>query len=151
MKIGEKSKDNNTKFIAGSSYRNKIWQKSPEHLIVTAEVFTAAENPWINEDLFGNRLATVLEPGSDVTIKIKTSQRSLLEEHTVEIPDDYLSVFKWHDFAANELNKMFKSIIIGEKGQDDKISVINNSQYRNLIWKKARANLTVRVSINSSN
>jgi hypothetical protein len=147
IKIGDKDNNNDISIVRTSSYKNKIWKKSQERLTVNAEIFTASENPWINNDLFGDRLAADLPSGSKVTIKIKSSQGNLLEEHTVELPDGHLDRYKWPPYAANEFNEVFKQIVIGEKVAEDKITVIAGSQFRNLIWKKERANLTVEVSI----
>ncbi|MDO6410024.1 hypothetical protein [Pantoea phytobeneficialis] len=147
IKIGVKDANNDITIMPWTSWQNKIWKKSQEHLTVKAEIFTASENPWVNHDLFGDKLAADLPSGSKVTIKVKSSLGNLLEEHTVELPDGHLDRYKWPPFAANEFNQIFKQIVIGEKEGDNTINVIAGSQYRNLIWKKERANLTVEVSI----
>ncbi|MBP2197507.1 putative carbohydrate-binding protein with CBM5 and CBM33 domain [Pantoea cypripedii] len=149
--IAGELKDGNFNTVTGSGFRNLLWFPLEKKNTLSAEftLLSAAENPWVEEvGAYGNKHMTDLEKDTVVTIKVKNSSGVVVEQHSVRIDDAELDRYRWPTYAAKIFNQEFTQIIIGEKDKagSGSIDIIPGSQYRNLIWKKQRANMTVEVS-----
>ncbi|MDE1187497.1 MAG: zinc-dependent metalloprotease family protein [Pantoea sp.] len=149
--IAGELKDGNVNTVTGSSFRNRLWFPLEKKNALSAELIllSEAENPWVEEvGAYGDKHETDLEKGTMVTMKVKNSSGVVIEQHSVRIDDAERDRYKWPAYVARIFNQKFTQIIIGEKNKDGSgnIDIIPGSQYRNRIWKKQRANMTVEVS-----
>ncbi|ORM93405.1 hypothetical protein HA50_08600 [Pantoea cypripedii] len=151
--IAGELKDGILNTVTGSGYRNRLWFPLDKKNDLTAEFSTLniAENPWVEQkDIFGDRFQTDLASGTTITVAVKNSSGTVVEQHKVAIPDDengkYLSRYRWPAYLAHEVNTSMTQIRLGGKQADGSIKVVAGSQYLNYMWKKDRANQTVVVT-----
>ncbi|MBP2197506.1 M12 family metallo-peptidase [Pantoea cypripedii] len=151
--IAGELKDGIFNTVTGSGFRNRLWFPLDKKNDLMAEFSTLniAENPWVEQkDIFGDRFQTDLASGTTITVAVKNSSGSVVEQRSVEIPDgkdgEYLSRYRWPAYLAHEINKSMTQIRLGGKQADGSIKVVEWSQYLNYMWKKDRANQTVVVT-----
>ncbi|WP_313687548.1 zinc-dependent metalloprotease family protein [Pantoea sp.] len=151
--IAGELKDDNFNTVTGSGYRNRLWFPLDKKNDLTAEFTTLsiAENPWVEQkDIFGDKFQTDLAPGTVITVVVKSDSGAVAEQLSISIPDSndraLLSRYRWPAYLAHEINKSMTQIRLGGEQADGSVKVVEWSQYKNLMWKKERANQTVVVT-----